>query len=443
MDALAAFRQSLVLNPHNAQAHLGAGNALREMRDRAGARAAFQAALALDPSMESAHRNLALVATEEGNARKDLGDLDGALALWKEALAHDAGQPAALLNSGSAALERGDLAAARAFYGRALQARPDLADAHYGLGVISLFEHDFARGWAGYERRFDTTPPVAAVSSPHLPRLDLERHADVRRLAVRAEQGLGDQILFSTLLPDLARRGIGGVVEIDPRLAPIYRRSVPGFEYNAPLHGCGFELPIGSLARLFRPSVESFDAQPRALLKPDPARVDAIARALGPGRKVAVSWRSFQGKGRVHVASRKSFPLEHFGVLAHHGVRLVDVQYGPVDEERRAFDARYPGLRAHVPGLDLRDDLEGIFAAIEACDHVITASNVTAHFAGAIGKPASLLYLGANSPFHYWVARNDGRSLWYPSVEIVTDPSWKSWDTVFDELAARVRRALA
>jgi len=92
-----------------------------------------------------------------------------------------------------------------------------------------------------------------------------------------------------------------------------------------------------------------------------------------------------------------------------------------------------------VPALDRREDLEGVMATIAACDLVVTSSNVTAHFAGALGKPTWLVYLGANAPFHYWVPRADMRSLWYPSVEIVTDAAWTSWGQAFEALAARAR----
>jgi len=444
-EALSGFRRAISLQPRSAEAHVGLGNTLRDLGDRAGARESFRAALAMDASLSAARRNLALVEAEEGNALKDKGDLDGALACYRAALAVDPEQAAAMVNCGSVALERGDRAAARGFYERALRARPDLADARYGLGLVALFEHDFAAGWEGYELRFDTLPPVATVAPPHRPRVVPGALAQARRVAVRAEQGLGDQVLFSTLLPELRAHGVAAVVELDPRLVPLYRRSLPELEYvaapgEAAIAACDHEVPLGSLPRLLRTTRESFRAQPAALLAADAQRVRAIASALGDDPKVAISWRSFQRAGRRHVADRKSIPLDRFASLAAAGVRLVDVQYGDVAEERHAFDARHPGLRVQVPGLDLRDDLEGVFAAIACCDAVVTASNVTAHFAGALGKPAWLVYLGANPPFHYWAPGADGRSLWYPSVRIATDPGWTRWETALEAVAELIQR---
>jgi hypothetical protein len=203
---------------------------------------------------------------------------------------------------------------------------------------------------------------------------------------------------------------------------------------------CRQQLPLGSLPSLFRRNAQQFRGQPQALLKPDPARVELMQATLGTDRRVAISWRSFQKGGRRHIAERKSIPLEIFGALAGSGVRLLDVQYGDVGAERAAFDVAYPGLRVDVPGLDLREDIEGILAAISTCALVITASNVTAHFAGAIGKRAWLVYLAANPPFHYWAPGDDGRSLWYPSVEVITSPQWSRWEEAFEAIAERLKR---
>jgi hypothetical protein len=58
---------------------------------------------------------------------------------------------------------------------------------------------------------------------------------------------------------------------------------------------------------------------------------------------------------------------------------------------------------------------------------VVTTSNVTAHLAGALGKRTLLIFLEGLPHFHYWVDPGTGRSLWYPSVELVSGPEIDSW----------------
>jgi len=345
----------------------------------------------------------------------------------------------ALVNGAGAALDLGRIDDARASYTRALAAQPGLANARYGLAQIALRERRFAEGWRDYECRFETDPPQAARRDVGLPRLTPENMSNARRVAVWSEQGIGDQVLFSTLLPELVERGIDAVVEVDARLLGAYRRSLPSLAFTAPesaaadFAGCDFQIPIGSLPSLFRNDAASFARQPRALLVPDAARVKEMRERLGNARHIAISWRSLQKGPREALAARKSIALAEFAALAHAtGARLLDLQYGDVEAERAAFESAHPGVLVRIAGLDLHDDLEGVLAAIAASDGVVTASNATAHFAGALGKRGVVAYPDRWPPFHYWVGDAASAACWYPSLrvtgdalqEIISHPPW-------------------
>jgi ADP-heptose:LPS heptosyltransferase len=101
----------------------------------------------------------------------------------------------------------------------------------------------------------------------------------------------------------------------------------------------------------------------------------------------------------------------------------VDLQYGDTAAMRSIAGVDL----ARIEELDLFNDLDGVLAAIEACDAVVTTSNVTAHLAGALGKRTLLIFLEGLPHFHYWVDPGTGRSLWYPSVELVSGPEIDSW----------------
>ncbi|HET9651309.1 MAG TPA: hypothetical protein VFP36_03930, partial [Usitatibacter sp.] len=152
-------------------------------------------------------------------------------------------------------------------------------------------------------------------------------------------------------------------------------------------------------------------------------------RLQAPGvRVIGISWRSFQPSARSYLQKKKSGSLAAFHALSQRkDVRLLDLQYGDTASERAAF-AQAGGRLTRLEDLDLFDDLEGVLAAVEACDAVVTTSNVTAHYAGVLGKRAYLVYLRGNPPFHYWVPDADGRSLWYPSVRIVTRRDIDTWE---------------
>jgi hypothetical protein len=297
---------------------------------------------------------------------------------------------------------------------------------------------DFRNGWLDYEARWKGGESEAPPRPFTVPAFGENDWGGGHRVALWTEQGLGDELLFSSLATEFAARRQTFTLEVDRRmLAPFGRAHpdwtiVPKEESAAAFAQCDRHLPLASLGRLLRNTRESFERQPRALLAADAARAAAYrARIVKPGeRAVGISWRTFQPKRRGYYELTKSAPLACFMPLAAaRGLRLVDLQYGDTAAEREAF-AREGGHLERIDDLDLFNDLDGLVALIEACDAVVTTSNVTAHLAGAIGKRTLLVYLGANPPFHYWVPTAKGRSPWYPSVEIVTSPALDTWSRV-------------
>lgn len=452
-EALAAFRRAIALDPANTLALYNLGLLLLIARDLAGAEDALRRVLQAEPGNVAAMNNLGVVLRESGRrdeahrcfdaaaradsanvealnnlaiAQRDRGELDAASTTYARALALGATSPALVLDAASVALDLGRMDEGRRLYERALALRPGWADAEYGLGQVALRRHDFAAGWRGYDRRFETQPPQSIARDFAIPRLRLEEIDAPLRVAVWSEQGVGDQILFSTVLPDLASRAIRAVVEADERLLGMYRRSHPSIEFTKradsarAFAGCDRHIAAGCLAALLRPDAASFSRAPYALLAPEAARVERYREALGAGRWIAVSWRSVQRGDRAALADRKSFPLESLAAFARSGVRLLDVQYGDVGAERAAFEAAHPALLTRLQDLDTYADLEGVAAAMAACECVVTASNVTAHLAGAIGQKTWVVYPGTHAPFSYWVPDAEGRCMWYPSIRIAS-----------------------
>jgi hypothetical protein len=343
-------------------------------------------------------------------------------------------------------MDAGRAAEARTSFERALEANPGSARAGYNLGLALIVRGDLERGWALHEKRFETVPPIAVPRQMPMPALRAADWGAGHRVAVWREQGVGDQLLYSTLLPELAGGVRSFVLEADPRLVASYRRAHPEWtvvgpgESAAAFAGCERHIAIGSLPMLLRTSAASVARQPRSLLAADEGRALQIRERVAPAgtRVVGVSWRSFQPKGRGYVQRKKSMALAEFMPLASRGdLRLLDLQYGDTAAEREAFAAS-GGRLAHLEDLDLFEDLDGVLAAVQACDVVVTTSNVTAHLAGVLGKEAYLVYLAANPPFHYWVPGPDGRSQWYPSLRIVTAPELDTWEKALARVNERL-----
>jgi tetratricopeptide (TPR) repeat protein len=439
-EAVDCQRRALELVPDFDESRNNLGNALAALGEEAEARACYEQVIARIPDHADAHSNLGLLLQERG-------DIEGAIREYEKTLAVRPDHADALNNFGYLLQEQGRRDEAMALYRRAMQANPRSARAAYNYGLAQLCRHEFEEGWRLCELRYHTTPPVAAMRPFDIAPFTREDLGKGRHTAIWREQGIGDQLLYATLLPEFAARGERFVVEVDARLVAAFRRAhptwtvVPPQESEAAFAGCDRHLAIASLPGLLRNSVASFDAQPRALLRADAERAAAYRERLAsPGvRTIGISWRSFQPSPRAYLQKKKSGSLAAFNALSQRDdLRLLDLQYGDTSAERSAF-AQAGGRLARIEELDLFNDIEGVLAAVEACDAIVTTSNVTAHFAGVLGKPCFLIYLRANPPFHYWVADASGRCLWYPSVRIVTGAAIDTWDKALAAVDERLR----
>ena len=241
------------------------------------------------------------------------------------------------------------------------------------------------------------------------------------RVLVWGEQGVGDEVMFGSMLREF--RGWCGklLVQMDKRLIPLFRRSLPqdvefyerGSVVSEDLYDS--HIPIGSLGLHLRPSRESFEGHRGAYLKADPDRVRALRESFGLAdgeRLIGVSWRS----SNPETGAGRSLPLwELAQVLGGEGRRLVNLQYGSVQEEIAEAQARC-GIRVEqVPRVDCQNDLDGLAALIMACDEVVSIGNATAHLAGALGQKTTVLL--PYSPSWRWMAKGD-ESPWYRSVRL-------------------------
>ncbi|MEQ1775774.1 MAG: tetratricopeptide repeat protein [Burkholderiales bacterium] len=444
-DALHSFDKALKRMPNVAVLHFNRANTLNELGRVTEALTAFDCALVLDEGDVNVRNN-------RGNTRLEAGDTAGAIDDYRRMIADAPGDARGYNGLGSALQDQGLLDEATTLYERAIGLDPAFADARHNLALARLYQQDFAVAWEPYEHRCDLrgyrdsmrkdTRSVALLE--HLPRWRGTGEAVSSVVGVWGEQGIGDQILFSTLLPELVSSGQSFIYEVDPRLLPAYQRAFPASRFVAlrdppddALRSAGAAIFAGSLPGLFRTSTESFARQPQQVLKASPPRAMHYRALLGPGPNVALSWRSNRA-GRL--GRSKSVALSEFApLMALSGVRFVDVQYGETVREREAFarDHGMPFMR--FDGVDYYNELEEVLAILDACDLLITTSNANAHFAAALGKPVWLLYPAEHAPFHYWSHGGDHRCLWYPSVEIVSAPELVDWPQLIAHVTKKLR----
>lgn len=227
-------------------------------------------------------------------------------------------------------------------------------------------------------------------------------------IAVYGEQGLGDEIMFASIIPDVLAAGHRPVIECDPRLVTLYRRSFPCPVFGTrhePLPGWVYDMPIkakaavGSLAALYRTS-EPFPSG--AYLKP--ARQPKIRRELDklPGRKIGLAWT-----GGIHStrAQDRSLTAELLApLLALPGITWVSLEY--------KGDAM-PGV-VHWPGLTQSADYDDTAALVSELDGVVSVTTTVALLCGALGKPCDVLV--PEHPTWHWA--ESGNMPWFDCLRL-------------------------
>jgi len=273
-QAVASFNQALALQPDYPEALNSLGQAHAQLGRREQAVEWLRQALTLRPDYAEAHNNL-------GEVLLRLDRVAEAVASFRSAIALKPGDADFQCDLGIALSLQQRWEEAILQYQRALALDPAFADAHYNLGLARLYRQEFESGWRGYERRLECAESRGSARKDaasvalyeRLPRWLGPADTATREVAIWAEQGIGDQLLFSTLLPELAGTGVPFVYEVDRRLLGAYERAFPAQRFvpqeeppREVLQRASRVLLAGSLPRYFRTSVESFGRQPAKLL---------------------------------------------------------------------------------------------------------------------------------------------------------------------------------
>lgn len=125
-------------------------------------------------------------------------------------------------------------------------------------------------------------------------------------------------------------------------------------------------------------------------------------------------------------------------ILRNQNATFINLQYGDVSVEIKEILDHYDIEIKSISNIDNFNDLDGLASLVDACDYVITASNVTAHIAGALNKKTFLILPFSSGKIWYWGESTD-RSLWYPSIEIFSCPGLGLWDIPINNLSKKLK----
>ncbi|MDB0003038.1 tetratricopeptide repeat protein [Alphaproteobacteria bacterium] len=245
-----------------------------------------------------------------------------------------------------------------------------------------------------------------------------------KNILIVREQGVGDEILFSSMYNNLIKNNFSKVkIECDKRLLEIFNRSFnknifyPFGHYsssNKSLQDFDNILYAGSLTRYFRNKESDFNIEPyiKTSDKLD-KKFNSILKQFNEKKRIGISWKSVFNI----FGSLKSLELNNFSKLYSQDRIFINLQYGNVIEEINNFRESGRNIFS-FDNVDLFDDFDSLISILKNLDVFVTVSNSTAHFAGALGVPTILICPKKSSTYYYW-NYEDGKTPWYNNMSII------------------------
>jgi hypothetical protein len=343
------------------------------------------------------------------------------------------------------ALALAHLAEAQAYQGKKAEAllnaqhafarSPEIPQVADQLALCLLANGQPGEAWDLLENRLKSWRLNSRAEIPNLPQWD-DTPLNGKRLLVWREEGIGDEIRHWSCLVDLFRTcPTGATIECSPRILGLLQRSFPEQEFRPEVSGktdvtgFDFQLPSGSLPRIYRRKIEDFP-NPSAYLKADPKRVDNWRKrlaGLGSGPKIGISWRSqnhFWRKMPFH-----SSLAEWEAVFAIPGLNFINLQWEDFSAEIADAEARFAKSIHRFADLDLKNDIEEVAALLTALDGVVSGRNTVNWLAGALGKESLVFAAHPNE-----MMLEAPRDPWFPTTRIFYRSHGEDWRRVMSQI---------
>lgn len=423
-EAIFYFDKALKIAPKASNVLYNKARAYKALKKTKESVDTYLAAIQIDPKNPLLYLNIGFLFNE-------LGDYQEALKHYNQAIQISPSNHLIIYNRGIAYANLKEYELAIRDFDEAVRLNPDFKKALFNKSFIKLSTKSFLDGWPLYENRWAELEKIEYLETTK-PELNTFKISN-KNIFIWAEQGLGDQIIYSSLLHDAVKTNNQFYVSLDPRLIPVFTRSFAwsnriefiSQDEELPKSKYDFHLPVGSLGKFFRNSIHDFDSHPLKYLKADHIQVTFLREKIKKNQKkiCGISWMS----KNIEAGKSKSMALaELLPILSLPNTTFINLQYGDTQKERDDIQKNYGVEIQSINEIDNFNDLDGLTALVSACDYVITSSNVTAHIAGALGKETYLLIPFSHGKIWYW-GENEENCLWYPSIQIYRFVNGESW----------------
>lgn len=354
---------------------------------------------------------------------------------------------AIMANIGGCYVNNGTPDKAVAIYKEAERLAPQETGILYNRGLVELERGNWLEGFALYEmglltgnRTNRSYPGIKQFRTTGSLAQDLTQIKD-KTVIVWGDQGIGDEIMFASCIPDLMRDAKRVIFDCHPRMVRLFEQSF-GIECHGTRKtgmgewhfesGADISVCISTLAMLYR-----YDGD-----FPGKQYLQGLPQSKRGGLNIGISW---QGGVPQNRSDLRSVDLETLRpVLESVDANFYSLQYTS-KSDKDSNPARDCGEFEEATGIHIHhwpskvecEDYATTAEFVSTMDLVITVCTSIAHVSGALGVPTWVL-TPAQPAWRYGVS---GPMPWYKSVTLYRQETPGDWGPVIkrmsDDLRAR------
>ena len=416
--AIFYFEKAIEINSEYVDSYNNAGVCLLELENIKDAFLSFKKAF-------KKNKNNILTLINLGNILSLLDKNLYALNFLKRALNISPNNSEILTNIAICYCRKRDIKMAKSYFEKVMEISPNDNKLKYAYSTLNLNLNQFDEGWKYFDSRLLIEKNKKKLINFNSIKNNLFKDKEIdysKKTLILKEQGIGEEILFSSIYPNIIENFKYVRIESDKRLVNIFNKSFKkkifyeeGYYSNSnKINKFESVMYAGSLLKLYKNSVKDFKNTKYILTEKH--IVDEIKKDLSKFQKkikIGISWKS-----KVSVyGNLKSLSIKDFEPIFGNDRLIVNLQYGDIATDLDYLIKRNKNLIIFNK-INLFNDIEYCMGLLKNLDIFVTVSNSTAHFAGALGVPTILLCPKKSSTYYYWNVKN-GSSIWYKSIKVL------------------------
>ena len=435
-QAIENFNKALKIDSNNIDALLNLGVIFKENNEKQKSINYFNKVTSIDKSNFKAFTNKAYLKIEDRNYEDALIDLNYAISINKRYFN-------AYLMRGNVYKELKHFDKSLMDYNFLINSRIECGEqlyneAKFNKGLLELLLGNFKEGWDNYEFRFKVKKNFVPNILKEVSLLKSINDCKNKNVLILPEQGIGDQIVYLSLINEFKNYCKKLTVMTDKRLLNLLNNSMKDINFidqkkNFQSENIDYYIHLGSICKFLRNDLQSFEKK-RRFIFPNEKISKNINKVMSKNKfKIGISWTSFNSDYEFDKTITLNKLFEAFHGL---NVDLINLQYGNVKEEIKNFDVNNNKSVINFENIDNKNDIEGLYSIIDNCDLIISTSNATIQFSGSIGKETWVL-LPYLSHFHWLNDRK--KSIWYENVYLFRQSKRGDWSNVLSEINKKLK----